>query len=280
MNQPGDNEIYVVARRVLLDALEALHDHRQAIILVGAQAIYLHTGDADLAVAPYTADADLAIDPSYLQDYPLLAAAMRSKGFQSLPTKLGTWTAAQQIGGVAVNVPVDLLVPAAVGGPGRRAAKLGPHGDRAARKAAGLEGAIVDNRHMRIEALDPDQDGRVFDTLVAGPAALLVSKLHKIADRVGDPGRAVDKDALDVLRLLVAVTTGEMAHGLTRLVQTAVSATVTRDAVAILQRLFSAPHGKGAQMAARAAAPMESEETIHTSCAVLAGDLIKALSAQ
>jgi len=36
----------VIARRVLLDALEALGEHRDPTILVGAQAIYLHTGDA------------------------------------------------------------------------------------------------------------------------------------------------------------------------------------------------------------------------------------------
>ncbi len=35
------NELYVLARRVLLDALEALGDHREAIVLVGAQAVYL-----------------------------------------------------------------------------------------------------------------------------------------------------------------------------------------------------------------------------------------------
>ena len=41
------DELYVIARRVLLDALEALGPHRDATILVGAQAIYLHTGDAE-----------------------------------------------------------------------------------------------------------------------------------------------------------------------------------------------------------------------------------------
>ncbi len=56
------DELYVIARRVLLDALEAFGPHRDAAILVGAQAIYLHTGDAELAVAEYTTDADLALD--------------------------------------------------------------------------------------------------------------------------------------------------------------------------------------------------------------------------
>jgi len=44
---------YVEARRVLLNALTALAPHGSAIIVAGAQAVYLRTGDADLAVAPY-----------------------------------------------------------------------------------------------------------------------------------------------------------------------------------------------------------------------------------
>lgn len=36
------DELYVLARRVLLDALEALGVHRDVCVLVGAQAIYLH----------------------------------------------------------------------------------------------------------------------------------------------------------------------------------------------------------------------------------------------
>lgn len=54
---------YVRARRVLLDALAALGAQRNAVILVGAQAIYLQVGEADLAVAVMTTDAELALDP-------------------------------------------------------------------------------------------------------------------------------------------------------------------------------------------------------------------------
>lgn len=50
--------LYAKAREVLLDALEALGPHRSSLVLVGAQAIYLHTGEADIAVAPFTTDAD------------------------------------------------------------------------------------------------------------------------------------------------------------------------------------------------------------------------------
>ena len=57
---------YVVARSVLLDALDALGAQREAVILVGAQAIYLHTAAVELAVAEFTTDADLTLDPALL----------------------------------------------------------------------------------------------------------------------------------------------------------------------------------------------------------------------
>ncbi len=38
--------------------------------------------------------------------------------------------------------------------------------------------------------------------MVAGPAALIVAKAHKIMDREGDVDRRSDKDALDGYRLL------------------------------------------------------------------------------
>lgn len=57
---------YVAARSVLLDALGGLGPHRDAVVLVGAQAVYLHTGNADFATAPTTTDADLALIPDRL----------------------------------------------------------------------------------------------------------------------------------------------------------------------------------------------------------------------
>lgn len=54
---------YIGARRILLDALEALGSHRKAVVLVGAQAIYQRVGAGSLRVAPFTSDGDLALDP-------------------------------------------------------------------------------------------------------------------------------------------------------------------------------------------------------------------------
>ena len=195
---------YLLARRVLLDALQALGEQRSAVALVGAQAIYLHTGDADLAVAPYTTDGDFAIDPSRLRNDPKLAEALGGAGFSADTRQVGTWIMSRPLEGRPVEVKIDLMVPEAVGGPGRRGARLGPHGNRAARKARGLEATLVDQQQRTIESLE-DKDDRTFEVAVAGPAALLGAKLHKIAERVDTPGRREDKDALDILRLLQAV---------------------------------------------------------------------------
>ena len=59
---------YIEARRVLLNALFALVPHGSAIIVAGAQAIYLRTGASDMSVAPYAGDGDLTINPSLLGD--------------------------------------------------------------------------------------------------------------------------------------------------------------------------------------------------------------------
>ncbi|MBM3678947.1 MAG: hypothetical protein FJW96_13880 [Actinobacteria bacterium] len=256
---------YVAARRALLDALEALTAHRDALILVGAQAIYLWTGEADLAVAPYTTDADLAIDPSALPPEPHLAEAMQGAGFAA-GVQPGIWIAAG-------DVQVDLLVPESLGGGGRRGARLGPHGSQTARKARGLEAALVDNAHLTIEAFE-DGDQRTFDLKVAGPAALLVAKLHKLGERSDvAPDRLQDKDALDVLRLLRATDTIELAEATRSLLADRRSADATEVALTYMVELFGTPDAPGSRMAAQAASPLEDEGTIAASVATLADDL-------
>lgn len=87
---PGvPDPLYVRARAALLDAVEALEAHLGAIVLVGAQAIYLHTGDANLAVAEYTTDADFTISPRELADAPLLGELLGAAGFTAATTQAG-----------------------------------------------------------------------------------------------------------------------------------------------------------------------------------------------
>ena len=79
-------------------------------------------------------------------------------------------------------------MPAAVGGPGRRGARLDVHGNRAAMKVHGLEGALVSHAPREISSLVPESD-RSCEMEVAGPAALLIAKVHKISERVDHPVR-------------------------------------------------------------------------------------------
>lgn len=58
MSSPGVDpaDLLVRARSVLLDALSALTDHLDAVTVIGAQAVYLHTGGIDVALkspSPY-----------------------------------------------------------------------------------------------------------------------------------------------------------------------------------------------------------------------------------
>jgi len=206
------DELYVAARRVLLDGLEALGVHRGALILVGAQAVYLRVGEADLAVAPYTTDADLAVVPSQLAELPPLEQSLRDASFRPKSAQsVGIWVTTRSVSMKDVDIAIDLLVPTAASrNANSRAADLTGHDRKAARNVEGLDGALIDNDLMEVKSLDHG-DERTFDLLIAGPAGLLTSKLYKIADRI-DTGRLSDKDALDVLRLLRGTTTDDLSR--------------------------------------------------------------------
>jgi hypothetical protein len=137
MSRTGDDDLLIAARATLLDALEALSMHLDAVIVVGAQAIYLHTGAAPVALAEATKDSDLALDTRVLAEYPLLEQAMTEAGFHLdlIAGQPGAWMNA---GGI----PVDLMVPDALAGKaGRRGARIPPHAKNAARRAAGAGGS-------------------------------------------------------------------------------------------------------------------------------------------
>jgi predicted nucleotidyltransferase len=263
---------YIAARRVLLDALEAAKEHLDSLVLVGAQAVYLHTGEAELSVAPFTTDGDLAIDPGRLGPDPLIEIAMTEAGFVSAPNAVGAWAKTVQIAGTPHTVPIDLLVPASLGGAGRRAARIPPHG-QVARKVEGLEAALVDKDRRKIAALDPD-DPRRIDIWVAGPAGLLVAKIHKIVDRADERNRTRDKDALDVYRLLSVVSTEEFVSRMRILESSDIARTATAVAIENLEILFAKPKAAGCLMAVRAAGPLMDPDTLTASLVVLSAELM------
>ncbi len=230
---------YVAARTVLLNALDALSAHRDAIVVVGAQAVYLRTGSAGLTVAPFTTDGDLALNPSLLSDDPRLGQAMLEGHFalRTDPTghqDPGTWVMTVTVQGAELAVPVDLIVPAgALAGGKTRGARLPVHGRTAAKRAYGLEAALVDRSVLTVTGLAAG-DTRATPVAVAGPAALLVAKVIKLGERVADakhPDRQKDKDAMDVLRLIRAIPAAEMAARMHELRDDPLAGEVTRHAL-------------------------------------------------
>lgn len=272
MSPPGDVELLIAARRVLLDALDALEAQRDALVVIGAQAIYLHTGGADIALAEATKDSDLAVDPRQLHDDPRIEEAMTAAKFQRDLThpQPGSWLSVD-------GIPVDLMVPEALSGEGgRRGARIPPHSAQATRRTPGLEAAIVDNAPITVRALDPDDD-RAATVAVAGPAALIVSKLHKIGERKNDPGRLVDKDAHDIYRLLVATDAAAVATRLVELAGDPFCGPATRTAIDYFRELFAGPDALGPTMAGRAELLIGDPVVTGASAAVLAADVIQAI---
>jgi hypothetical protein len=255
---------YVDARRVLLDALTALHDQIGAVILVGAQAVYLRTAGRLPTYQPFTTDADLVLDPARLADRPPLAEVMLAAGF-ILPGEPGMWEARFHRPGIAdeIVVPVDLIVPMQVAvGSGRRGARLGgDHGKHTARKSAGLEGTLVDNSAIQITSLETT-DRRSVVVNVAGEAALLVSKLFKLGERLEKPERLEAKDAGDVYRLFDVLAPDEMADRLDQLLTDDRSATTTMAAIEYGNRLFRTPASPGVRLGVAALAGTMPEPTV------------------
>jgi len=155
-------------------------------------------------------------------------------------------------------------------------ARLLGHGKRVARRAKGIEGVLVDSDVRTIRALD-QTDERAFAVAIAGPAALFVAKVHKIAERVDDPDRVVEKDALDVLRLLRAVPLDRLVGGMHRLLDSELAGGVTFEALDLADGLLRQPHDAGPRMAARAAGGFEDAEAVAASLAALYSDLASVL---
>jgi hypothetical protein len=270
MSPPGDASLLIAARSALLDALEALEDQREALVLIGAQAIYLRTGAAAVALAEATKDSDLAVDPRNLSDSPLLDEAMKGAGFYRdlVNPQPGAWLST---GGI----PVDLMVPEALAGdPSRRGARIPPHSKDATRRTVGLEAALVDHGLMTIRALDPN-DGRSIEMKVAGSAALLVAKLHKLGERRGTPNRLLDKDAHDIYRVLVATDTEQLGATIRELQADKLAGGATTRAIEYLRELFaSGPDALGCVMAGRAEELVGDPAVVSASVAALANDLL------
>lgn len=248
-----------VSRRVLLDALDALEAHRGALTLVGAHAVYEHTRHQDLGIDATTSDADLSVDPDLLADRPPIRDALLAAGFfEAERGRPGMWT--QHVDGA--DMTVDLLVPEAFAGAGRRGARLrAPHGSKAATRAVGLELALVDRKIVNLGSLEPD-DPRLIEVAVAGPTALLCAKAFKLSDRIGDrPARVRPKDAADVWLLMEATNPAEVASRFADLARhdDPRIASVAVKGLELLRHLF-VPEGDGYTYARLGLAPLAVDD--------------------
>lgn len=196
-----DHQI-VVARNVLITALEALGSHRHAITLIGAQAVLEHTMDIDGVPMTVTSDGDAAISPALIDQDADIGQALTAAGFVQDGDRPGIWSCPDSEGN---PVGFDLLVPESVAGAGRRGARVHGQSKYALGRAAGLELSLLDREERTIMSLDGS--GRSTDTFIAGVAALMCAKSYKLAERLADlpagrRNRVKPKDAGDVWRLM------------------------------------------------------------------------------
>lgn len=271
------SDLLIRSRAAMLDALEALAPHRDSIIVIGAHAIYIRQPTSSTTLAPLTKDSDLALDPRSLPAKPKLEEVMKGAGFSLDPESRqpGLWF-------LDDGSEVDLMVPEAfAGGSGRRSVKIPPHDPRTARRARGLEGVLVDNDVLGVPALDPD-DGRVVRVRVAGPAALLVSKLLKLGERADtSPDRLQDKDAHDVFRILQGTDLRDLVRRYQKLIADEVSRDVAIEALGYLEVLFAAgPTAIGSMMAGRAEVGVGMPDVVAQQVALLARELLDELGYQ
>jgi len=205
---------------------------------------------------------------------------MRAAGFELMlqggNVEPGIWVTEKRVHGQTVVVPVDLIVPAGVAPTaGRRGARLGPHGSRAARKIAGLEAAIVDHSPMTIKALEP-QDERSRIANVAGPAALFVAKAHKLHDRLnaGRPNRVDDKDAADIFRLMQTTQALDVGATLAMLTYDELAGPATTASLTYMEELFARRGRPGVRMATRALRTAVPESRVEAICVAYATALL------
>ena len=149
-------------------------------------------------------------------------------------------------------------------------------------KVHGLEGALVSYTKRQITSLYPGSS-RSCILKVAGPGALLVSKVHKIHERLegSDERRRLQlqKDAFDIYRLLSVIDTGNLASELRHLGSHPLSSEVTSEALLTVEKLFGSRSDAGTDLLVRSVRAIEENpEFIIESSVALAHDLLEALS--
>ena len=117
---------------------------------------------------------------------------------------------------------------------------------------------------------------------MAGPAALLVAKVHKIGERLEDPAghrqEQLPKDAFDIYRLLQAMDTAELAEEFGLLRSHKISSRVTSEALSKFQNLFGSQSDRGPELLVSYVGPLEPSAFIIEASVALSQDLLEAIA--
>lgn len=197
----------VGTRNTIIDTLELLAAHREAITLIGSHAVHERTSALRDVDSTTTKDGDFAITPVLVADHPAIADAMGSAGFEPITgDRPGLWCRGFDEQGQPLG-EIDLLAPDALAGKGSRSVRSlsSAHGKTAVGRAPGIELAVHDRDLVELRAFDGS--GRSAVAYVAGTAALVCAKSYKIYERMaerdaGKKNRIQAKDASDLWRLI------------------------------------------------------------------------------
>ena len=152
---------YVEARRVLLDAFDAMRAHLDALVLVGAQAVYLRSTGRLTGYQAFTTDADIVLDPAKLGSIPPLgkATARKSAGLE---------------GAVVDNGPVEIAALES-GDPRRVVANVAGAGALLVAKSYKLGERLA--KPERLQAKDAGDVYRLFDATATDEMAAILRTL-------------------------------------------------------------------------------------------------------
>lgn len=195
--------------------------------------------------------------------------ALRGAGFRLRnKDQPGPRVRPEQVGGRHVDVELDILVGASLAR-GGRGARIPPHDKMCAKKVPGIEVAVVDRSPMLIKSLEPG-DERCVMVHVAGAAALLVCKAFKIDDRLRDAAegrhdRLTDKDAADVVRIMMSIPARQVADAFRVAVADSRVGSVALEGLRLLRELFGGADTPGVRMAVRAMSGSASATRVRAS---------------
>jgi hypothetical protein len=247
------------ARDFLLDALVVLGPHREALIVVGAQAVYEHTRQVSGLEQSSTNDGDLAVDPGLVTPSKSIYQAMLDAGFfPARPERSGIYSRRPTPpNGKPLPPTLDLIAPESVSGSSRshRGARIVGQDKRAVSKADGLEMALLDYEWRRIGPIATNSGRPLIEAKVAGTAALLCAKAWKLYEQVRDAEvgklwRLREKDAGDIWRLMYVSNPAEVREAFDRYQQHPLLGAAIRSGKGYLGDLFG-PAGRGRLLAAK-----------------------------